>query len=206
MSDSLSNLTYLVNQIVYGTNDPAVTPAGGVMAACGLDAEHVVGERDMGERPAYPFMTFLLMQPSGEVLYGPPNNEYRSVSEDPDDVHGVLLNHTNARKRTLRLYVYGQEPDQQPEEMGALANKAQRYLESIVNRELDLLGIDARVESTGEARDASTVLNDAMEIRLGLDVTLVVGETYTVPVSTYEDLTLTLAEDSGEEEEEVIAL
>jgi len=50
------------------------------------------------------------------------------------------------------------------------------------------------------------VFNEATEIRLGIDVTLVVGETYAVPVSTFEDLTMTLAEGSGVEEEEVIAL
>ena len=206
MSDSNPDLTPLVNQIVYGTNDPEAVPAGGVMAACGLNADHVVGERDPGERPAYPFATFLLLQPSGEVLYGPPNNEYRVVELDPDDEHGVLLKHSNARKRTLRLYFYGQAPGQSQEAIGALANLAQRYLESSINRELNLLGMDARVESSGGIRDATTVLNDTTEIRLGMDVTLVVGEAYTVKASTFEDITMSVAEGQGEEEEEVIAL
>jgi hypothetical protein len=156
----------------------------------------------VGERPAYPFATFLLLQPGTEVLYGPPNNEYRTVEPDPDDEHGVLLHHSNVRKRILRLYFYGQEPGQRQEEIGALANKAQRYLQSVVNRELDLLGMDARVESAGDMRDASTVLNDTTEIRIGLDVTLIVGEAYVVKANTFEDATMTLAEGSGAEEDE----
>jgi len=197
MSDTNPDLTDLINQIVFGTTDPSAAPAGGVMGACGLDADHVVEENDPGERPAYPFMTFHLVNPGSEVIYGPLHNPYREVAEDPDNPDGALLAFRNARRITLRLYFYGQQPDQQPEEIRALANKAQRYLAAQINRELDLLGIAARVSSAGSIRDATTVLNETPEIRLGMDVEVVVGEMFTVPVGTFGDATIEMTDESN---------
>jgi len=207
MSDSTSDLTDLINQIVFGTTDQEATPTGGVMGACGLAAAYVVNENDPGERPGYPFMTFMLLSPGSEVQYGPPQNPYREVIDDPDNPDDVLLVYRNARRHTLRLYYYGQQPEQHPESIRALANKAQRYLESSLNRELDLLGMDARVVSPGDIRDATTVLNDATEIRMGIDVPLLVGETYTMPLGAFADVTIAVTEEpDGEEEEKEITI
>ena len=199
MSDATNpDLTDLVNQIVFGTTDPNTPPTGGVMAACGLDPGHVVEENDPGERPGYPFMTFHVIDPGSAVIYGPPHNPYCEVDDDPDDPDGAQLVHRNARRVTLRLYFYGQQPDQQPEEIRGLANKAQRYLTSQLNRELDLLGIAARVADPGGIRDATTVLNDTVEIRLALDVGLIVGEIYSVPVSTFGDVSVEMTDETDE--------
>ena len=217
MTDTNPDLTPLIALIVFGTTgledgDPGSMLDGGIIGAAELDADYMVEEDDLGERPGYPFGTFLLIGPGSEVEYGPPHNDYQEVVEDPEDETQVFLVRKNARQHRLRLYFYGQqagtEDDQTVEgDIRVMANRVQRYLEARVNRELDLLGIDARVISSGGIRNATTVLNETTEIRLGLDVELLVGETYSTTVPTFDKFTMTIAEGpAGDEEEKEIDL
>lgn len=199
------DLESFINLIVFGKAEDNDDPLGGVAGACGLSEAQVIEEDTPDNRPVYPFMTFKLGLLGSEVKYGPKHNPYREVTEieGSDD---ALLEFRNARDYTLHLYFYGQRPGFGLEYMWGLANTAQRYLTSTANRELDLLGIAGRVAAAGDMRDASTILNDAMEIRVGMDVSLVIGELYTETVGTFGDVTFEMDDNDGEQMEKVVEL
>jgi hypothetical protein len=203
MNNTSPDLASFLNLIIFGKSADNDDPLGGVAGACSLTESQVVEEDDPGDRPSYPFMTFKLSAPGSEVKYGPVHNPYREVTEDGND---AKLHFRNARDYILRLYFYGQRPTQTFEYMWGLANTAQRYLTSTANRELNLLDIAGRVVAAGEMRDASTVLNAATEIRVGMDVDLIIGELYTVGVGAFDDVTLEMSDNDGDIMDKVVEI
>jgi len=206
----LSDLTPLINQIMFGTTDDDADAEGGIMAALELEETQVVDDDDPGDRPEGLFVTFKTFDGS-EALYGQAIEDYATVEadpdEDPDDPGGCLLVYDNARIVQLRIAIHAPAETYTSHAVRNLARLAQRHLNSVTNNELALLGLDAYIVSPGRVRNATTVLNESVERVFAFDARLLVGERYTVPVETFEKVTLTLQErPAGEEEEEEIDL
>ena len=198
----MSELQAMIEQLIFGSD----TVPGGIAGAVGLAEDHVVYELSTGERPSHPFMSFAFPIPASDVLYGPRHNDYVSVSEDPEAADRAILTWDNARELQLRLYFYGVEPNQTWWDVYAKAQAARGYLNAQANRDLAMAGYggDIHVASPGTIRDASTALNAQEEIRLAIDVPLVVGERYELSVEAIEKLAMTFAtydEPEGPEEE-----
>jgi len=170
----MTNQEILEHLLFGGTSN---TANGGLMLACGLDRSHIADENDAGERPAYPFLTFWEGSES-RSLYGPRQEQPIEVREilpavppgtEADD---CILSYRNATELQARLYFYGLRPDQTPAQVMVLVDAAIGYLKTKASEDLRNAGTGAIVIDPGEVRDASTVLNDELEIRYAIDVVL----------------------------------
>lgn len=232
MSDpvDLVDLTPLIDQIFFGTMNPEEDAAGGIMTALELTEDQVVEDDDAGERPSGLFVTYRILD-SGKALYGQAIEDYVSIELDPDEapdevpedeegeeggeeggegeeeppMGSALLRYNNARIVGLRIAVHAPAAGYTDLAVLSLARRAQRHLASVTNNELLLLGLDAYVVDPGIVRNATTILNEQIERIFAFDASLVVGETYTVPIKTFETVTLSFQQGvDGEEEEREI--
>jgi hypothetical protein len=199
----MRDLTPLLNLLLFGGSTPQAN--GGIRKATGLNEAHVVEFTSPADRPTTPYVTWIVTDAGGRPLYGPPCNPYVSVvSVEAYEETLNYLHYSNAHEVVLRLEAFGVKPAQTEEGVRAIQEDIGRYLSHQARTELSLAGIKAHVQDVGTVRNATTVLNDEVDIRYARDVTLVVDDEFDVPVETFEKVTISVGAPDGAEEKEVI--
>jgi hypothetical protein len=200
----MTDLTTFLDQLLYGGSEE--DSEGGISKAAGLTEDRLVYEWDNGERPMGLFMTFDVPLAEGDVAYGPPHDPPMHQIDDPDDEDAVLLLHENARPFELTLYAYGVVGEHKPGDLHALLKAAQRYLLSQAKMDLFLAGISGRLVSPGQIRNATTVVNESVELRLAMTARFELDDHWSVSVGTFGKATLELESDGETDSTEEIEL
>ena len=164
------------------------------MVALSLDESHVTEVNDPRDRPKGLFLTYHIHDGGGRPLYGNADQQYLTVEDDPEDANGYLLGYDNASIIRMTIGIHAPADRYTDLRIRELARIAQRHAISTTNRELNLLGLDARIIDPGRIRDGTTVLNQDVERVAKFELSIVVGESFSVSVGKFDTFTLSLEE------------
>jgi len=187
------DLAKFLDQLLFGSDDEDATD--GIKRATGLDEGQIVYEWDNGDRPEGVFLTFDFPLLEGDPNYGPPHDPPMHQIDDPDDEDAVLLLHENARNFELTLYAYGVVGVHQPPELHSLLQAVRQYLLSRAKMDLLLAGVSGRLVTPGQIRNATTVLNESVELRLAMTARFELDDHWSVSVGTFGKVTVELEAD-----------